>query len=119
MLTPLLQLAKKLRQECPWDKELTLEKIPPMLIEEAQELLQEIKKEDWPAMKAEVGDVLFNLLMLITIAEEKGHFTAEEVVAACEEKIISRHTWVFGGDKATTPEEALALWKENKKKEKA
>lgn len=94
-----------------------MDKIPPMIIEEAEEILEEIKKEDWGEMKKEIGDVLFNLCLLITMAEEEGHFTAKDVITSCEEKIISRHTWVFGDDTAETPEEALALWKKNKLKE--
>lgn len=118
MLTKLLKIAKRLRKDCPWDRDQTMENIPPMIIEEAEEILAEIKKGDWSEMKKEVGDVLFNLCLLITMAEEKKLFTAQDVIDACEEKIISRHTWVFGKDKASTPEEALALWKKNKEKEK-
>lgn len=118
MLDPLLQLAKKLRKECPWDKKQTLKTIPPMLIEETQEMIEAIEKKDWENMKEEIGDVLFNLCLLMQMAEEKKHFTAQEVMDAIEEKIIFRHTWVFGGDKATTAEEALKIWNKNKKAEK-
>jgi uncharacterized protein YabN with tetrapyrrole methylase and pyrophosphatase domain len=118
MLDPLLQLAKKLRKECPWDKKQTLKTIPPMLIEETQEMIEAIEKKDWENMKEEIGDVLFNLCLLMQMAEEKKYFTAQEVMDAIEEKIISRHTWVFGGDKATTAEEALKIWNKNKKAEK-
>lgn len=118
MLTPLLQLAKTLRKECPWDKKQKMKNIPTMLIEEAQETLEAIEKKDWENMKEEIGDVLFNLCLLIQMAEEKKLFTAQEVVDASEAKIIERHTWVFGKDKATTAEEALELWKKNKQKKK-
>jgi uncharacterized protein YabN with tetrapyrrole methylase and pyrophosphatase domain len=118
MLTPLLQLAKKLRKECPWDKKQTMKTIPPMIMEEAQEILQAVEKKDWENMKEEIGDVLFNLCLLIQMGEEKKYFKAQDVMDAIEEKIISRHTWVFGKDKATTAEEALAIWNKNKKKER-
>ena len=114
----LLQLAKTLRKKCPWDKKQKMKNIPPMLIEEAQEILQAIEKKDWNNLKEEIGDVLFNLCLLIRMAEEKKHFTGKEVIDAIEEKIISRHTWVFGKDKATTPEEALRLWQRNKAKKR-
>jgi len=114
----LLKIAKKLRKECPWDKKQTMKTIPPMLIEEVQEIIQAVEKKDWQNMKEEIGDVLFNLCLLIQMGEEKKYFTAKEVVDSAEEKIISRHTWVFGEDKATTAEEALSIWKKNKNLEK-
>lgn len=118
MLIPLLQLAKKLRKVCPWDKKQKMKNIPPMLIEEAQEILQAIENKDWENMKEEIGDVLFNLCLLIQMAEEKKYFTAQEVINSTETKIIERHTWVFGKDKATTAEDALKLWQKNKAKKR-
>lgn len=118
MLSSLFSIAKKLRKECPWDKKQTLEDYPQRLLEESEEIKEAIEKKDWSNLEEEVGDVLFNLIMMMEIADEKGLFTAGDVLKRCEEKIIERHTWVFGEDKAATPEEALALWKKNKKKEK-
>lgn len=120
MIDELLKLAKLLRDPdkgCPWDKDRVLADIPPMLIEESEEIQEAIEKEDWENLKEEVGDVLFNLCLLMQIAEEMGHFTAKDVTDTCEKKLIARHTWVFGDDEATTPEEALALWKKNKENE--
>jgi uncharacterized protein YabN with tetrapyrrole methylase and pyrophosphatase domain len=116
MLKSLLSIAKKLRRECPWDKKQTLSKYPDRLLEESEEIREAIKKKDWPNLKEEIGDVLFNLIMMMQIAEEKGHFTADETIQACEKKIIERHTWVFGDDIASTPEEVMKLWKRNKEK---
>ncbi len=112
----LLTLAKTLRKKCPWDKNLKMSDIPKLLKEESEEIQEAIAKKDWPNLQEEIGDVLFNLVMLMTLAEEKKHFTAEEVLKLCHEKIVARHTWVFGEDKAKTPEEAVKLWKKNKKK---
>lgn len=119
MLDKLLKLAKKLRSKdgCPWDKERVMADFPPLLIEESEEISEAIEKEDWENLKEEIGDVLFNLCLLMQIAEEEGHFSAKDVIKASSDKIISRHTWVFGKDKAETAEEALKLWKQNKKRE--
>ncbi len=116
MFTSLQVIAKTLRQLCPWDKKQTLGKYPDRLLEESEEIREAIEKKDWENLKEEIGDVLFNLVMMMEIAEEKGYFTADEVLKSCHDKIINRHTWVFGEDKANTPEEALALWKKNKAK---
>lgn len=115
-MLPLLKLAKTLRKKCPWDKKLTMADVPKLLIEESEEIREAIEKKDWKNLKEEIGDVLFNLCMLMTIAEEKKHFKADDVLKSCHDKIVERHTWVFGNDKAKTPEEALELWKKNKKK---
>ena len=121
MIDELLKLAKILRDPdkgCPWDRERVLADFPKLLIEETEEIREAINKSDWTNLKEEIGDVLFNLCLLMQVAEEDGHFTSKEVTDAIEQKIISRHTWVFGKDKASTPEEALALWKKNKAAEK-
>lgn len=116
----LLALAKTLRgpKGCPWDKSLTLADIPKNLIEESEEIREAIEKEDWENLKEEIGDLLFNLCLMMTIAEEKGYFKPEDIIAHNAKKITERHTWVFGDDKANTPEEAIALWNKNKTKKK-
>jgi uncharacterized protein YabN with tetrapyrrole methylase and pyrophosphatase domain len=89
-----------------------------MLIEESKEIAQAIQKKDWKNLKEEIGDVLYNLCMLMAMAEEKHYFSASAVIKGSEKKIRDRHTWVFGKDTAKTPAEVLQLWKKNKRKEK-
>ncbi|MDP2691902.1 MAG: MazG nucleotide pyrophosphohydrolase domain-containing protein [bacterium] len=119
-MNKLLALAKTLRGKngCPWDKSITLADIPKNLIEESEEIREAIEKEDWENLKEEIGDLLFNLCLMMTIAEEKGHFKPEDIITHNAKKITERHTWVFGEDKANTPEEAIALWNKNKAKKK-
>lgn len=117
----LLEIAEKLRGEngCPWDREQSLASLAPKVKEEAQELFEAVEKNDTENIEEELGDVLFTLIMMAQIAKEKGQFNMESAMQKVGEKFISRHTWVFGEDKATTPEEAVKLWKENKAKEKS
>ena len=112
----LLDISAKLRGEggCPWDREQTLETMRPLVLDEAQELSEAIEKGDLENIEEEIGDVLFCLIMISQIAHEKGHFDMGTVLEKNVHKLISRHTWVFGDDKAETAEEALALWKKNK-----
>ena len=116
----LIALSKRLRAPggCPWDRKQTIESLMKCIEEEADEVLVAIKKRDHPNLKEELGDLLFSMLMVMNIAEEKKYFTHVNVIEAIEHKIISRHTWVFGEDKVATAEEALELWKKKKKKEK-
>mgnify|MGYP001578501716 CR=1 FL=1 len=117
----LVKLAKRLRAPggCPWDQKQTIESLMKCIEDESEEVSAAIKNKDHANLKEELGDLLFSMIMVMNIAEEEAHFTHKDVMKAIEEKIISRHTWVFGEDKAATPEEALALWKKNKEKEKS
>lgn len=116
----LVEIAQKLRSPtgCPWDRKKTIENLLPDLLGEVKEVEEAIQKGDMKNLREELGDVLFNMVLLCVIAEEEGKFTMDEVLEEIAKKIVSRHTWVFGKDKASTPEEALALWGKNKKKEK-
>lgn len=116
----LLSIAKKLRgpDGCPWDQSRTVESLLEDFEEEAQEVKEALQKKDDENLKEELGDILFTILLMSLIAEEEGKFSLKEVLEDIQAKLIRRHTWVFGKDKASTPEEALAIWKKNKAKEK-
>lgn len=116
----LCELAAKLRSDtgCPWDREQTIASMLKHIEEEAGEVCQAIENGDHKNLREELGDVLFQVVMIAQIAKENGYFDMDHVLADIADKIVSRHTWVFGKDKAKTPEEALALWQRNKEKEK-
>ena len=115
----LIEIAKMLRgpEGCPWDKSRTLFSLDKEIMEEAEEVLEAIKNKDHENLREELGDLLFNIMLMCQIAEEENHFTMKDVLDDITKKIVSRHTWVFGDDKASTPEEALAIWKKNKESE--
>ena len=103
---------------CPWDKKQTHESLIKNLREESEELITAIEKKDPENMKEELGDVLLQVLLHAQIAKEEGLFTIEDVMKGLYDKLHRRHPHVFGDVKAASPEEALAVWKEMKKKEK-
>lgn len=116
----LLEIAARLRSEdgCPWDRKQTLLSLTKCIRDESQELIEAIEKNDPKNTKEEIGDVLFTLILMTQIASEEKQFNMGDVLEASAEKLIARHTWVFGTDQANTPEEALELWMKNKAKEK-
>jgi tetrapyrrole methylase family protein / MazG family protein len=116
----ILLLAEKLRSKtgCPWDRKQTIESMLKHLIEEAEEVKQAIHKKDHVNLQEELGDLLFQIVMIAQIAKENKKFDMEKVLQNIYKKIVSRHTWVFGKDKAKTPEEAVEMWLKNKQKEK-
>ena len=104
---------------CPWDKKQTHESLIKNMREESEELVAAIEQKDVENMKEELGDVLLQVLLHAQIAKEEGFFTIDDVMQGLYDKLHRRHPHVFGDHaKAASPEEALAVWKEMKKKEK-
>jgi len=103
---------------CPWDQEQTHQSLKKNLIEETQELLEALDGDDIDHLIEELGDVLLQVAFHAQIGEEEGYFSMDEVIRTLNEKLIRRHPHVFGSQNVQTPEEALAIWKEMKKKER-
>lgn len=101
---------------CPWDRKQTHESLIKNLREESEELIAAIEKKDAENMKEELGDVLLQVLLHAQIAKEEGLFSIEDVMEGLYQKLHYRHPHVFGEVKVTNPEEALAVWKEMKRK---
>lgn len=117
----LLDILVTLRGEngCPWDRVQTHESIKKDMIEEAYEAIDALQKGDDKAFANELGDVLLQVVFHSQIAKERGAFEFNDVLNEICEKLISRHTHVFGDAKAENTKEALNEWEKNKKKEKA
>ena len=103
---------------CPWDRVQTHESIRINAIEEAYELVDAIDRDDPEKMCEEAGDVLMQAAFHALIEEERGGFTVGDMLTGVSQKLITRHTHVFGADKAASAEGALAVWDKNKMTEK-
>lgn len=116
----LVEIVRKLRAPdgCPWDREQTHESLRRSLLEECYEVLECIDAKDWDHLYDELGDVLLHVVMHAQIADEYGEFTIDDVTHAICQKMIFRHSHIFGSDKAADSREVLKLWEERKKKEK-
>ena len=101
----LCALAAKLRSKtgCPWDRKQTIDSMLKCIEEEVAEVRQAIENGDKKNLREELGDVLFQVVMISQIAKENGYFKIDDVIKDIDKKIRSRHTWVFGKDKAKTP----------------
>lgn len=102
---------------CPWDREQTRESLKPFLIEETYEVLEAIDEGDPRMMREELGDLLFQIVFHCRIAEERGEFTAADVINGIADKMTSRHPHVFGGERCATSEEVVQQWEKRKKEE--
>ncbi len=104
---------------CPWDKAQTHQSLTPNVVEEAYEVVDAINKGDIDGLYDELGDLLLQVTLHAEIARQHGEFAIDDVTSAVCAKMISRHVHIFGGMKADTPEQALGLWEQQKKKEKS
>ncbi len=116
----LLNVMAKLRGEggCPWDREQNHETLKKYLIEESYEVIDAIDRDDMEGLKEELGDVLLQVVFHSQIGKEFGEFDIGDVIHGITNKMISRHTHVFGGDRCNTSDDVVSTWEKNKKKEK-
>ncbi len=116
----LAQIMDRLRGKdgCPWDKKQTFESLKTFLIEEVYEILEAIDKGSPVGLKEELGDLLMHIFFFAQISKERGEFDIYDVARSAVTKMIDRHPHVFGGTKASTPEEVEVSWSELKRREK-
>ena len=116
-----LRLAKRLRHPdkgCPWDLKQTIRSVRGHTLSEAREVRDAILKNDMANLCEELGDVLWNVSFLITLAEEKGLFTAEDVRRGILKKMVHRHPHVFGKRKAKDAADALRIFNRMKRRKR-
>jgi ATP diphosphatase len=121
-LQRLLDIMARLRDRengCPWDIEQTFATIAPYTIEEAYEVADAIDRNDLPALKDELGDLLLQVVFHAQMADEQGAFGFGDVAAAIGDKMVRRHPHVFGNDEQTDAEGVLRSWEEIKSAERA
>ena len=106
---------------CPWDLRQTHDSLTPYLVEEAYELIDAIASDEPEAMREELGDVLFQVLIHCQVAEDQGRFDFDAVADQLAEKMIRRHPHVFGSGSPARPDEAdlRVQWARIKAEEKA
>jgi len=80
---------------CPWDTKQTYSTIVPHTIEEAYEVADAIERADYPHLKDELGDLLFQVIFYAQIGREDGHFDFDSVVDHLVRKLVRRHPHVF------------------------
>jgi len=112
-----VEIVKRLRKECPWDREQTNDSIKAATIEEAYEVVEAIEKKNYNELKNELGDLLLHVVFHTIIASEKNGFTIDDVIDSIREKLIRRHPHVFGEVKVSGSEEVKKNWEEIKMSE--
>lgn len=110
----LYEIMRKLREECPWDKEQTHDSIKAATLEETYEMIEAIDQKDYQELKAELGDLLLHIVFHSAIGEDNKTFNTEQVIDSITEKLIRRHPHVFGDVEVKDTKEILKNWEEIK-----
>ncbi len=104
---------------CPWDKEQDFKSIASCTIEESYEVADAIEREDFEDLKAELGDLLFQIVFHSEMAKEKGLFTIEDVIDELNSKLIRRHPHVFDDGNVKDAKDSLRIWEDVKAEERS
>ena len=113
------RITRHLRRECPWDREQDERSIVTHTVEEAYELADAAAKGDDEALADELGDVLFQVVFLALLQEERGAGDLAAVADGISAKLIRRHPHVFGAESGEATEltsrDVLTNWDEIKR----
>lgn len=116
-LLDLQELTRRLRRDCPWDREQTAGTIVPHTIEEAYEVADAAHSGDDGKLRDELGDLLFQVYFLSLLLEERDAGDLEQVARGAHEKLVRRHPHVFGDADAQTPGRVRERWEQIKRDE--
>ncbi|MCH4178717.1 MAG: nucleoside triphosphate pyrophosphohydrolase [Megasphaera sp.] len=111
-ITPIVDVMSSLRgpQGCPWDKAQTHRSLRRYLLEEVYEMLDAIDNDDNEGICEELGDILYQIVIHARIGEEKGLFSAQNIVTSITKKMIRRHPHVFGEKRLENTGLSMVNW---------
>jgi tetrapyrrole methylase family protein/MazG family protein len=118
------EVVRRLRADCPWDREQTHQSLRRHLLEESYEVLEALDHLDveagvgYEALEEELGDLLFQIVFHARLAAEEGRFDLADVARGVSTKLVGRHPHVFGDVTATSAEELAVQWEAAKVAEK-
>jgi tetrapyrrole methylase family protein/MazG family protein/ATP diphosphatase len=120
-LPRLVQLMQRLLAPdgCPWDREQTLPSLRRYVVEEACEVVDAIDGGDRDELKAELGDLILQVVFQAELGRSEGAFGPDDVVASICDKLVRRHPHVFGDEHAGTSAEVLQNWERIKAAERS
>ena len=119
----LVAIMRRLRDPetgCPWDIEQDFATIAPYTIEEAYEVADAIARADWDDLRAELGDLLLQVVFHAQIARDRGLFDLDDIARAISDKMVARHPHVFGNEsRDKTADQQTRDWEAVKAAERA
>jgi tetrapyrrole methylase family protein/MazG family protein len=133
-LVRLLELARLLRRPggCPWDAEQTHQSLTRYLLEESYEVVDAVAAlpvgapgtatadlPEYAALVDELGDLLYQVVFHVVLAEEVGAFGFGDVARGVHDKLVRRHPHVFGDVDVETSADVMRNWEQIKKDEQS
>src|SRR3954447_14779984 len=109
-LVRLDEITRRLRRECPWDREQDERSIVPHTVEEAYELAAAASSGDDAKLLDELGDVLFQVHFLALLLEERGAGSLAEVAEHVHTKLVRRHPHIFTDVELENAGDVLRNW---------
>jgi len=115
----LIEIINRLREPdgCPWDKKQTPQTFKQYLVEETHELVEAINDDNPSHICEELGDLLFQIIFLNNLYQEKNLFTLLEVIESISAKMIRRHPHVFGSETVDSEQQLRQQWQTIKNQE--
>ena len=109
------EVTRRLRRECPWDREQDERSIVPHTVEEAYEVADAAIGGDDAKLADELGDLLFQVYFLALLLAERGELGLEDIARGVHEKLVRRHPHVFGGPELDSAGEVRLSWESSKR----
>jgi len=116
-LLELEQVVRRLRRECPWDRQQDINSVVAHTLEETYELIDAAQGARAGEFTGEVGDILFHMFFLSLMAEELGWGDLAGIARGITEKLVRRHPHVFAGAQAADAAEVVDRWEDIKRGE--
>ncbi len=117
-LLKIMAILRHPEKGCAWDLQQDFASIAPYTVEEAYEVADAIERGDFLDLRDELGDLLLQVVFHAQMATESGLFDFGGVVEAISDKMIRRHTHVFGDASERDPETIAKVWTRIKAEEK-
>ena len=113
----LISIMDELREQCPWDKEQTIDSLRHLTLEEVYELSDAILSSNMDEIKKELGDILLHVVFYARIASESGDFNIADVIDNICDKLVHRHPHIYSDIKVKDVKEVKNNWEKLKLKE--
>jgi len=113
----LLTIMDELREQCPWDREQTMESLRPLTIEELYELTDAILAQQSDEIRRELGDLMLHLVFYARIAREEGKFDISGVLNGVCDKLVARHPHIYSDVRVEDASEVKRNWEKLKLRE--
>lgn len=116
-----VEMMRRLRRDCPWDREQDHASLRKYLIEEAYEVLDALdnlaSSDGYADLEEELGDLWFQILFHAELASEAGQFTIADVARSLSDKMIARHPHVYD-NRPVDADSLVENWEVLKQQEK-